>query len=310
MRVRTATLYGRGRPLTVEVIEPRNIGEAFDKLTSLSLEFPRMEFVFRGQQCDQWRLQTSYERYWGGQAIYNGLSTSEFFVDRMVAQFRSGVIRLGLQGPERGKLEWLEFGRHHGLPTPLLDFTWSPFVALFFAFDGLPHKSDSNTNSVVYCLNLNSLAAEVAQGSADEQTAVRKFLHEGHVHFESGFPVNDLLFIRYPSANTRRMLVQLGTFLYCTKLFSDGSEHPRDLEEYFKRINEHSHRQTLGESGLAVLTKIKIPHAWSGEVFSRLEIMGITGASMYLSAEGVARDVFNAFHFEPRAAFIREEFGS
>lgn len=295
--------------MTVEVVEPRNIGEALDKLTSLSLEFPRTEFVFRGQQCDQWRLQTSYDRYWGGNPIYD-----ESFVDRMVAQFRSGVIRLGLQGPEKGNLEWLEFGRHHGLPTPLLDFTWSPFVALFFAFDGLRAKRDSNTNSVVYCLNLNSLAAAVARDSADEPTAhraeVQKFLHEGHVHFESGFPVNELLFIRYPSANTRRMLVQLGTFLYCTKLFSDDTEHPRDLEEYFERINEHSHRQISGQGGLPVLTKIKIPHAWSGKVFSRLEIMGITGASMYLSAEGVSRDVFNAFHFHPRAAFLREEFGS
>jgi FRG domain len=296
--------------MTTKIVEPSNISEALDKLTSLSLEFPQTEFVFRGQQCDKWPLQTSYERYWGGKAIYNDLSTSEFFVDRMVAQFRSGVIRLGLQGPEKGNLEWLEFGRHHGLPTPLLDFTWSPFVALFFAFDGLRAKHDSNTNSVVYCLNLNSLAAAVARDSADEPTAhraeVQKFLHEGHVHFESGFPVNELLFIRYPSANTRRMLVQLGTFLYCTKPFSDGSEHPQDLEEYFAQISESS----KGEGGIPVLTKIKIPHAWSREVFSRLEIMSITGASMYLSAEGVARDVFNAFHFHPRAAFLREEFGS
>ena len=102
--------------MTVEIVEPRNIGEALDKLASLSLEFPRTDFVFRGQQCDQWRLQTSYERYWGGKAIYDDCSTSEFNVERKVAQFRSGVIRLGLQSPEKGNLEWLEFGRHHGVP--------------------------------------------------------------------------------------------------------------------------------------------------------------------------------------------------
>jgi hypothetical protein len=193
-------------------------------------------------------------------------------------------------------------------------FHLSPFEALFVALDGLRAKRNSNTNSVVYCLNLNSLAVEVARNSVDGLTVhraeVQRFLHEGHVLFENSFPVNKPLFIRYPSANTRRMLVQLGTFLYCTKLFSDGSEHPRDLEEYFERINEHSNRQTSEEGGLPVLTMIKIPHTWSGEVFCRLELMGITDASMYLSAEGVSRDVFNAFHFVSRAAFLREEFGS
>jgi hypothetical protein len=52
--------------MTVEVIEPPDIAEAVAKLTSLSQlsqKYPHTEFVFRGQQNSEWKLNTSYDRY-------------------------------------------------------------------------------------------------------------------------------------------------------------------------------------------------------------------------------------------------------
>jgi hypothetical protein len=100
--------------MTAEIVEPRDIDEALAMLTSLSQEFPRTEFVFRGQQDSQWRLCTSYDRYWAGKPPHD-----EFFVRRMVAQFRSGITRLGLETSlGNDQLAWLEYARHHGLPAP------------------------------------------------------------------------------------------------------------------------------------------------------------------------------------------------
>jgi hypothetical protein len=116
--------------MTISIRRVRTAGGAFSFLESLS----RKDVRFRGQRNHAWRLKSTLARHLASPFS----STTTYTIDEMIDQFIVTLNSIGIDPPfvnydRRGRLE---FARHYGVPSPLIDFSHSPYVALFFAFNG------------------------------------------------------------------------------------------------------------------------------------------------------------------------------
>jgi hypothetical protein len=99
----------------------------------------RSKFAFRGLSDANYRLTTGLTRLGGP---FAELET------HLLRNFRKYAARDIVEGDTFW--HWLSVAQHHGLPTRMLDWTYSPFVAMHFATANL---NRFNTDGVIWAVN-------------------------------------------------------------------------------------------------------------------------------------------------------------
>jgi hypothetical protein len=103
----------------------------------VALELPK-GYLFRGQNRP-WRLRTSFHR--------SGRADLQWYIDhdipalhRQLSARTRHIFNLTV-GDENGA--FFNLVQRHGYPTPLLDWTYSPYVAAFFAYRSITNEAAS-----------------------------------------------------------------------------------------------------------------------------------------------------------------------
>ena len=120
---------------------------------------PFLNRVFRGQRDSEWKLKSKWDRYQAQKAkVANNPAracrrgTPESFLRAFKEHF---VGNATFDTSNLDEVQWMSLARHHGLITPLLDWTKSPYVAAYFAFmDYLPIDKELG------CLNPNPVDSD------------------------------------------------------------------------------------------------------------------------------------------------------
>ncbi len=212
--------------------------------------------LFRGHAKASWRLETSLERYtrrtYSMQDYYRVMEGVRPAVESFTQ--RGWDLPHGYSnddwppGPPQG-YGFMVHLRHQGFPSPLLDWTQSPYVAAFFAFNS---ACEGDQVAIYTFVEYSDL---VKGGMPDKATIV------GCGHYVTTSP---------------RHLNQQSQYTYCKKRV-EGNFVYCSHEEAFARNDEEQD----------VLNKFVLPATERKTAMQRLHLMNISAYSLFGSEESL-----------------------
>jgi hypothetical protein len=233
-------------------------------------------FLYRGQANAAWQLMSSLERVIGKDWSGNEAEKFEDFSLKLFCSKFHLYDRENIK-PE-SKLAWLSIMQHYGVPTRLIDFTESPYVALYFALES--YSPDYGNDLALYAIDYTKIINRSIQhirlkDKEFQETNITVFDKQDEI-FEKVVDrfLYDIAWIAEPKILNSRLDRQAGSFLLSGNR-SMRIEDVLDLPLYASTD----------------LFKFVIPADLCMGIFSLLRKMNITSKSLYGDLDGLARSI-------------------
>jgi hypothetical protein len=223
----------------------------------------RSNFAFRGVGDKDWDLKTSLMRLGGDYWLLE---------KPILRSFKKYAHRDAAAGDS--VWNWLTVAQHHGLPTRLLDWTYSPYVAMHFATAELEHM---HKDAAIWCVDF-------VETNHLLHPSLRKVLHD---EYTNSFTV-EMLGSVAPALET---FDNLGVEKFLM-FFEPPSIDDRVVHQYalFSVMSNNRGRLDLWLQGHPQLyRRVIIPASLKWEIRDKLDQANINERTMFPGLDGLSR---------------------
>ena len=254
-------------------------GSFSEKTISKSDDFHKCQkegWIYRGQSDSTKVLETTLERACRNYGV--SLKCAKHIEERLLREFQRKYYHYSHHIPDTGNsLEWLSIMQHHGAPTRLLDFTYSFYVAAYFALE------ESEKDCAIWALNME-WTVEESKAKFKKGTLAWKFLQEfvteeKEKQFKTvymGAKPKRFACPQNPFRLNERLTIQKGVFMCPGNVSLSFEENLRSLRGWNKDQN---------------IVKIIIPAKFRREALDILYYMNVSHATLFPGLDGYARSL-------------------
>ena len=294
-------------PRFYELVTSTTASQFIRAISPTSRHFSEGDWIFRGQDRDRSLVPSAYRadrmQQYKTRPFDQWLYIMQARVElRLVRRFYKIADRAGLPIPEdshdvRTLLETIDqhrttfvgewppgrllaliaLAQHHGVPTRLLDWTHSPWVAAYFAAEALvtcPTSGGVNRKIVVWAFNASMGVDVPSDPDGEEDEAVARTAGIVEV-------------VTTPYGNNRNLAAQRGVHLLYRWTNTPGFNAPMKRDP-FDHALQKAHSAALEDYEKA-LYKFVLPASEAAELMQLLAKHGVTGATLFPGFDGVAR---------------------
>lgn len=211
-------------------------------------------FLYRGQN-QPWKLQTSFHRTNRCELMYYYNAD----IPQLQRALSSKINHVLTKSSPEELGAFLNLAQHHGYPTPLLDWSQSPYIAAFFAFKGITEtQSKKNPNKKVRIFIFDSY----------------KWINNVEQFSNFLACVPHITLLNLLAIENNRMVPQQAT----TTITNIA-----DIESFIKEIEK--------SQNMEFLKVIDIPWSERNKIVKELTLMGITAGSMFPGLDGTCEEL-------------------
>jgi hypothetical protein len=245
-------------------------------------QYSKHGWLYRGHREADWELESSFERCCKRHQVHADCRRE--LEKRLFREFRRTYPLYAKHIPHPGSvIEWLSLMQHHGAPTRLLDFTYSIYVAAYFATE-----EEAKEDSAIWAIQgqwAKERACKLLKKAGKRGSGLR-LLETGKQFEEKDEKPVSALFFKTPYVRlcwpingfrlNERLLIQRGVFLV-----------PGDVSCSFM-LNIIP----LMERGVEDrILKIVIPKKVGRQAVAELFSMGISRTSLFPGLDGFSRSL-------------------